>query len=52
MKKKTSLIEKSNRSAPAMESCGTPAMIFLKLLYVLFKLRVESSPRELVVKFL
>ena len=36
MKKKRSLIEKSNRSGPTIEPCGTPVMIFSKLLYVLF----------------
>ena len=36
MKKKRSLIEKSNRSGPAIEACGTPVIIFSKLLYVLF----------------
>ena len=36
MKKKRLLIEKSNRSGPAIEPCGTPVMIFLKWLYVLF----------------
>ena len=36
MKKKRSLIEKSNRSGPTFEPCGTPEMIFSKLLYVLF----------------
>ena len=35
MKKKRSLIEKSNRSGPTIEPCGTPEMIFSKLLYVL-----------------
>ena len=36
MKKKRSLIKKSNRSGPTIEPCGTPVMIFSKLLYVLF----------------
>ena len=36
MKKKRSLIEKSNRSGPTIEPCDTPEIIFLKLLYVLF----------------
>ena len=27
---------KSNRSGPTIEPCGTPVMIFSKLLYVLF----------------
>ena len=36
MKKKRSLIEKSNRSGPTIEPFGTPEMIFSKLLYVLF----------------
>ena len=52
MKKTRSLIEKSNRSGPAIESCGTPVILFSKLLYVLFKLRVKTSPREFVVKLL
>ena len=34
MKKKRSLIEKSNRSGSTIEPCGTPE-IFSKLLYVL-----------------
>ena len=36
MKKKRSLTEKSNRSGPTIEPCGTPEMTFSKLLYVLF----------------
>ena len=36
MKKKRSLMGKSNRSGPTIEPCGTPVMIFSKLLYVLF----------------
>ena len=36
LKKKRSLNEKSNRSGPTVEPCGTPVMIFSKLLYVLF----------------
>ena len=36
MKKKRSLIEKSNRSGPTIEPCGTLVMIFSKLLCVLF----------------
>ena len=36
MKKKRSLIEKSNKNGPIIEPCGTPEMIFSKLLYVLF----------------
>ena len=34
--KNWSLIEKLNRSGPTIEPCGTPEMIFSKLLYVLF----------------
>ena len=36
VKKKRLLIEKSNRSGPTTEPCGTAVMIFSKLLYVLF----------------
>ena len=32
MKKKMSLIEKSNRNGQTIEPCGTPEMIFSKLL--------------------
>ena len=36
MKKKRSLIQKSNRSGPTIEPCGTPVMIFSKLLCVVY----------------
>ena len=36
MNKKRSIIEKSNKSGSTIEPCGTPKMIFSKLLYVLF----------------
>ena len=36
MKKKRSLIEKSNGSGPTIEPCGRSVMIFSKLLCVLF----------------
>ena len=36
LKEKRSLIEKSNRSGPTIEPCGTPVMTFSKLLYGLF----------------
>ena len=36
MKKQRSLIEKSSRIGQTIEPCGTPEMIFSKLLYVLF----------------
>ena len=36
MKKKGSLIKKSNRSGPTIETCGIPEMIFSKLLIYCF----------------
>ena len=33
MKKKRSLLEESNRSGPTIDPCGTPVMVFSKLVF-------------------